>query len=404
MIRKRMTYVFFIVAGSFPFAILRNILLARGLSKADMGLMSVLITLVSFLVPVALLGYHNAIIRFLSVEGHCRKYDWKKFIRRIHWITAGVAMVGIAAAARIYHFSWIPIGFLVASVLSMIGAELYKEVIRAQGRYELSLILHKSERYALPLFLVVLFAFGAFHLRSILVGFSLLTIAYGFTLYLFTRRSAPCGDEPVPIRVHKDAFFFWGMDVSLIVLVTLDKLMVAKWTSYETMAVYYTTFTIMRLYDLAAESLEYVLLPHSNKVQRIRLKAWIVPILSVCAVITLFYLSLGGAVMELLFQGKYSQGVLFIPWFCGVGVMRVLYIVPSSIIGGRLGSAALKQWYQSNLLLVILNVLVAVAMTSRFGAVGAVVSSLIVWSVRLAVGYGILFRYRRTAELSFTLN
>jgi O-antigen/teichoic acid export membrane protein len=404
MIKKRMTTVFLIVASSFPFAIIRNILLGRILTKDDMGIMSLLITIIGFVYPVALLGHHNAIIRFLSKTDNIFNYNWKRFNLKVLLYGSIITLIAVLVLTKIYTLSiFIGIYLCIAIIASMIG-DLYKEIARSQGRYELSLILQKSERFILPIILVMLFLINKFEFPIILKLFGFVYLIYAAVIIWFIYNSCPCGKDSVPNHVNKDALFFWGLDLSLIVLVSIDKLFVAKFTSFEMMATYYTTFTIMRLYDLAAESLEYVLLPHSNRSERISLIRWVGPILTLSVLITIFYLFFGGIILNFLFNGKYNQGIHLIPWFCAVGVMRILYIVPSSIIGGRLTSKELNKLHNGNIVIMVFNIIWVGYLTYHFKATGAIIATLIVCCARVVTGYYILIKNIRKSDFALTFN
>jgi O-antigen/teichoic acid export membrane protein len=399
-----MIRVFFIVAGSFPFAILRNILLGRILSKADMGLMSLLITIISFVGPIALLGHHNAIIRFLSKEERVGQYNWKRYNHIVLISGSVIAVLSIFVLSYIYSFSTTVFLFLFLAIFATMIGDIYKEIIRAQGRYELSLILQRSERFVIPLILLGLYFAGSFNLLNIFKMFGLVYILYAAAVVGVVYFICPVGKKPVPISVHKDAFFFWGLDISLIVLASVDKLFIGKWTSYETMAVYYATFTIMRLYDLAAESLEYVLLPHSNKMQRIPWLRWVFSVVILSLAITGFYLVSGHTVLNLLFKGKYNQGLTLIPWFCVVGILRVLYIIPSSIIGGRMAISELKSLHKSNIILMVFNIIIVGIFTYFWGVIGAIAATILIWSARVVIGYVIVWKNQGHLSLRLTTN
>ena len=175
-------------------------------------------------------------------------------------------------------------------------------------------------------------------------------------------------------------------------MLSIDKLFIAKLVSIEAIAVYFTTFTLLRIYELAYQAVEYILLPHSNKLKSIKLKRIISYIIILSTAITVFYLIAGEYLLDVLFDGKYNSGKILIPVFCGIGIFRLLYIIPSSIISGRLKEFCLKQLFFSNSFLVIVNIVLAYIFILKYGLLGAAAATLITWILRSLAAYLILYK------------
>ena len=127
-----MRNVFLIIGSAFPFAILRNIFLGRELNETDMGLMSLLITIISFVYPITLLGQHNALIRFLSKDDNIRQYDWKQYNRNIVYLSGIIAGLCSIIFVIVYNLASEIIVFLTIAIIASVIGDLYKEVVRAQ--------------------------------------------------------------------------------------------------------------------------------------------------------------------------------------------------------------------------------------------------------------------------------
>lgn len=394
MVKNRLRNVFIIIASAFPFAILKNVILGRELNETDMGLMSLLITIISFVYPVALLGQHNALVRFLSKGNNTSFYNWKLFNLNILLLGSILSIISSLIFLLIYKLNLLALGFLTIGIIASLIGDLYKEVPRSIGRFEISLLLQRSERYIFPIILILLYLINSFNLTTIFISFGFLYIFYSLGIILYTYRTCPNGAAKFPSDVYRDGLFFWGSDLSLIALVSIDKFFIAKLCSIEDLAVYFSTFTITRLYDIVSQAVEYVLLPYSNKVKNINIKKIALYVGLVALFVTIFYLIAGPKIQEIVYKGKYNHGIELIPWFCIVGIVRSFYIIPSSIIGGRLGQAALKLFFYFNFGMLGLNIILGIIFTYQWQLFGAIIATLVVWSLRTIFGFIIMYRYK----------
>lgn len=394
MVKNRLRNVFIIIASAFPFAILRNVILGRELNETDMGLMSLLITIIGFVYPVALFGQHNGLVRFLSKGDNTSVYNWKAFNLNIVLLGSIFSFISSLVFLVIYKLTLLALVFLTIAITASLIGDLYKEVPRSIGRFEISLLLQRSERYIFPIVLILLYFFNSFNLTTIFVSFAFLYILYLFGIIFYTYKTCPNGTKKFPSDVYKDGLFFWGSDLSLIALVSIDKFFIAKLCSIEDLAVYFSTFTITRLYDIVSQAVEYVLLPYSNKVQKINIKKIFIYVGSIALAVTIFYLLAGAKLQEIVYKGKYNQGIELIPWFCIVGIVRSFYIIPSSIIGGRLGQTALRLFFYFNFSMLGLNIILGILFTYQWKLFGAILATLVVWFLRAIFGFIIMYRYK----------
>jgi O-antigen/teichoic acid export membrane protein len=160
------------------------------------------------------------------------------------------------------------------------------------------------------------------------------------------------------------------------------------------LAVYFSIFAITRLYDLALQATEFVLMPYSNKIEKLILPRIITFVFLVAIGITFFYLTLGETIIDIIYGNKYAEGIVLLPWFYAIGVCRIFYCVPASIIGGRLKQKALRYLLVSNSSLIVFNVALVAFFISRYGLIGAAAATLTVWLFRNLGAYILLFKYK----------
>lgn len=393
MIKRHIGGVFLIIGFFFVFGFLKQVFLARELTKSDMGFFSLLMTIIAFAYPVTLLGQQNSVVRFFS-KNVLSNFNWKRLLYKIIIVSGLLAVVLLMIFAVIYNIKIGPLIFLFIALIGSVIGDLFPSIIRSQGHYEKLIFLQRSIRFVFPVILLVLYILDDFQLSSILIWFSFSYIVYVLVIILVTNRGYQNGPESVPSRVHIDGLFFLGSDISLLIVVSVDKLLIAKLMNLEDLAVYFATFTLMRIYELALQSIEYVMMPYSNKIEKIRIGKFFKLIFLISGGITVFYILYGPILMRIVYQNKYNEGISLIPLFCMVGVVRVFYSLPYSIIGGRLKQIALKYLLYSNLSLVILNVVLGVVFISLWGLPGAILATLLVWVFRTCGAYIIFYKFR----------
>ena len=110
------------------------------------------------------------------------------------------------------------------------------------------------------------------------------------------------------------------------------------------------------------------------------------------------YLLLGPWLLALLFEGRYDEMAALIPILCLAGVAKALYSVPSSLLGGRLARAALREFSIWNVVLLAVAIGVSAYLGLRFGALGVAWGTVIAWVGRLGLASWLVVKYWRSSE------
>ncbi len=373
--------------------ILSQTLLARTLPKPEVGVISLLLGALPLLSSLSLLGQDLATVRFLS-RTESGGSDVRSHVRRVLLLVlplgAAVGLVG----ARFYSLAGIAALAAVVLVVSQNSIAVTTSIPRARHRYERAMIGRWLPQIATGVGLAVLFA-----LRLITFDTALITIiiAFASTALVYTvwqLRAVDSGAEPVPTSVMREGLFFFGIAVSFSVMVALDKVIIGKMLPYADLAVYATIFAVMKGFDFIFYSITYVLMPRVGAMETVSLKRLNASIAVVALVVATLYLLLGDDVVRLLFAGRYDQGIYLIAPFALSGILKLFYSVPSSIIGGRLPRAALRDFLWFNLAGIAVNVALDIVLIRAMGLLGAAVATAIAWGIRVAGGYVVIARHR----------
>lgn len=389
----RVGRVFIIVLAAALLQVVTQTVFARGLSRSDVGLLSLIMGAFPLLATLAIMGQDSAIVRFFT-RPESSEHDARAHARRTLSLSLPIGAVASVAGALIYGLTGAAAVTLAVLVLSQNTITVVTSFLRARHRYELAMAATRIPVIAAALALVGLYAADALTLNR---AFAVLIAAFWISAGVLAARAlAPGGflerggSRPVPRSVLKEGLLFFGLSVSFSAMIAMDKLVIAKMMDLSDLAVYATIFTIMKGFDFIFYSVSYVLMPRVNDVARVRLSRLNWQMAVVALAVALGYLLFGRWGVHALYEGRYDAGVYLIVPFALSGVMKLFYSIPSSIIGGRLPSSALRQFLWFNLAGMAVNVALDIALIRSMGLMGAAVATAIAWALRLVGGYAIV--------------
>lgn len=382
----RVGRVLLVVLFSAGIQILTQAVLARSLSKAEVGVVSLLLGAVALLSTLSLLGQDSSTVRFLSRAG-VAGYDAAAHVRRVLLIVVPLGVVAALGGARFYSLGGIVLAAAIVLVVSENVITVITSVMRAAHRYELAVTGTR-----LPLLAVgaVLLALYAAHAVSFSATMSIVIAAFAGTALVLVARlpnAAPRGGEPVPGSVMREGLIFCGLSISFSVMVTIDQLIIGKMMRYDDLAVYATIFAVMKAFDFLFQATAYVLMPRVNAMRAVSLRRLNLSMGAAALAVAVPYLVFGHDVVHVLYGGRYDQGSFLIVPFVVAGVFKLFYALPSSIIGGRLPIQALRQFLWFNLGGMVLNVALDIILIREHGLLGAAIATAIAWAVRVGGGY-----------------
>lgn len=390
-----------IILGSASLCtLLSNVFIARTLNKADMGLFSLIVSLVMLFSAIALFGRSNALARYFS-KHDLSEFNWRKDLRQIWPLSLLVIVILALGSQLIYRFQH---GYLVVITffsLFFVAIQLVSGgIIRPQKKYNLAIFVQKGFIFIFIILMLLLIKFDLVTLNRLLLLYGISLAIFGIYTIGFISKKISNGPVDIPKTVRKESLLFWGINISLIAIRLLDKLFIGKFMSYEDLAVYVAIFTVMGIYDLASVSLGFVLLPHFGGKKTINLTKHISRAAIIAAAISCLYLIWGKKIVHLVYSGKYDEGVPIIVFFVLAGVCKVLYAIPSSMIGGRLEKKALQLTFYLNTASVLLHIIFLFWFISIWGLKGAALATAAIWFLRTLQGYLIVFLNREDYKLA----
>jgi len=396
----RVGNVFAVIVVGALLQVLTQTVLARGLPKPEVGLISLIIGALPLVSTLSLLGQDSSIVRHLSRDSSSR-YELTAHARRVVLIVTTLGALLAVIGGIYYALAGIALATMIVLVASLNVVTVVTAFQRAAHRYESAIFGTRLPVIAAAIALTVAYGTGRLTQGTALW---ILLLSYAVSaLVLLARRPFPGGvhsggAEPVPGRFFREGFLFLGLSVSLSVMVSMDRLVITKLMTLADVAVYSTIFSITKGFDFLFYAIGYVLMPVLSRVERVDLRRPTLAIAGLAVLATIGYLTLGDDVVHLLFKGRYDAGSYLIPAFVLSGVLKLFYSIPSSFIGGRAPIRAVRQFMLVNLATMFLNVTLDIVLILRMGLLGAAVATAVAWGLRLLGGLIIMHIHKDGAN------
>lgn len=368
------------------------ILIGR-VSKAALGQFSLVLSLATVVGTFALVGQSNAFARILA-RGDAKTLAWPATMRRALLESIVLSVVLAVAAAWAFALDPVAIAVVVAAAAGLAVSELVAAgLLRPLGRFLVASLLLRYWSIALGVVVAVLFATSALDKTSAVVALGVIG-GVGVLLGPLALKGAPSGDEPLPSTWRRTGLMFWSIQLCLIATRHLDRLVLGGALGEEQLADYQAVLTLLMAFDLASTALGFVLLPKLARTERVDLARLGGMVGGVALLGAAGYLLLGAPVLHLAYDGEYDASAHLIGWFVAAGVIKVVYALPSALLGGRTSDRALAWFAALNVPLVIVHAGLTAYLAEIDGLRGAALALVAAWALRLVVSTALVWRFR----------
>jgi O-antigen/teichoic acid export membrane protein len=400
MIKKAISKVFLIISSVACLQIISTILLARHFNKSEMGLYRLILTIVELGTMVSLFGSDYSLVRFFSKEETAfHAYDWMSFVKKIFIVSLVLIAVCTAFGTILYGFdTWAIITLpILMSLLASIF--LFSALLRAQRKYTLAIFFNRCNFAIFFLFIITLYFLRSLTLSAAFSSFIIAaSIANGILIY-YCKKHIPAGDKKIPLAVFKNSFPYFGLGVTILLILQTGPLLIGKILSYRELAIYVVIASLMRIFEFSQDASYYVLVPYMNAKDTIPMKKLFLGVLAMGIAISLFYAFSGTFIINLCFRGLYNEGKYLLPYFIAIGLIRTLYILPASFIGGRSSEATLRHLFYITAIASLLNLLLSYFFILKWQLRGAAWAQIVTWSFVVIASWCMIRRYSdKTSE------
>lgn len=394
MLKKSIIRVFVIISSIAALQIAGTILLARNLSRPEMGYYRLILTMIEYGGLLAVMGMDNSIVRFFSSAGSAfSQYDWRKFIRASLAPFIIISTAFSASMALFYRLKPQISTVLFLSIFLTGAITILSSFLRAQKKFIIAIFLSRLNFLLFFLSIIGLLFFSGLSVAKTLSAYLLSLGISCAALTVYSYIKIPSGKTTLPPSILKNSWYYFGSSLALVTIIQSGNFFIAKMLSFEALGIFAVIAGIMRIFEFAQDSTYYVLAPALNTERPVPARKIFFSLLGLAAAIGLFYLAAGKPIVHWLFKGRYDQGTFLIPWFIAIGVIRTLYILPGSIIGGKSSENTLRKQCFLLIWTAIINIILIFALIQKLQLVGVVLANLISYCLLLVCSFIYTRRY-----------
>ncbi len=413
MIRRLARYRQLIVSGSgvallaggaIAAQFLSEVLLARAMAKDAYGVYSFIRQSMVLVVAFAFLGLDQALVRHVAKQ-KLADFDWK---HTFAWLTAVSGAMTAALVVFIvcyYRISGLELTVIAVGSVLLLVQQFMSSLWRADHRFFLGQLAFTGYRFV---FLVAVAVAAVREFSGVAAGGLLvLTIAASaLPVVLIGWRMTANGTRRMDLRaLYGDGVLFWCFMASLTLLNSLDTLLLKRLASDTAVGEYTALWTIASApYLLLQSVIGFIAMPlfvrRTGAPSLPRMLLYVALIAGGILIFSVGYYPLVGVLLRLVYHGKYVCEPTLCLLFLGAGICRVLYIIPSVVLGGKARRSVLLLFLAFALIGVGVHVGLGIMLIPQTGIEGAATASLVNWLIRAGAGVTLSVLFCRYAAMS----
>jgi O-antigen/teichoic acid export membrane protein len=382
---------------------LSDIIFARFLDIETFGKIVFFKQSIMFLMTTSFLGLDGSIARIIG-KNSFEIFRWKKFLgisAIFIFLISFITSYGFYIYYKLNLLEFTGI-FICGSLgsLSLMGSTF----LWMEKNYFKSQFLTQFWRFVL-LFTSLSCFFSLKHISSIMIFIILGFLINGFLTFFFLRVFKE-GKIEIPLkRAYGEGFLFWVNSGVLSLTGLADQFIITKMLGYSTLALYSAGWNVIGIaFILIATTTNYVLVPRLLKGDKNLLSSkrligtFILFILCLSLVIIFTYKPLLMIIYNNKYQIDFSMALVFVI----IGSLRIIYVIPSTIITVWATTREIGIFSFTGVLGVALNIVIGVLLVPSLGIIGAGVGSLVGWLFRIILGMFLIDSQRKRRYLSAT--
>ena len=383
-----------LIIFSVIFGFAKNVVLGRLLSISDFGVYSLSLSVIGIFSALLLFGQQKGIIRFF-IRKNVNDYDWKTPILIQLFISIPITVILLPIISNYYNVDFAFTYFCVCVIVSTVITDLLINVVRASGKFELALILQRMIRVILAITAIVFLISNVFRLSFIFFFFGSFHFIYGAFVYYYVVRKINIGSNKVPLSSQKEGLYFSAIDIISLINMYGINLIIAEILSIDYLGIFFAFHIILRIYEIFAQSTDFVTMPSSKEIDRPGLIIIIIKNLIIGSGVSLFFLIFGDYLVSLIYLKKYDEYLNLIPLICLIGQVKMMDSIPLSIVSGISNKTILKRYVRYNSIFTIIFIPVSILLIHYYGLIGVPYALIILHFLRSIYGFRILYeRYK----------
>ncbi len=378
---KKSLPVFFIHGLTFCGQFLISYIVAKQYSKDSFGLFSYYHSLLNLAVSVAGFGYINSVTRHVSRKKD--HYQPKAILITGVFIYSGINLMYVIFC---YYFgelsALMSLQLFFGSTLLFIITIINDGILRANENFAYASFGLKGIHLAYCILLLFFSMYHFFPSINMLTFFHniLLLFLLGFSFWALSKANI-FGQYHPDKALFVDSKYFWISSITTALAKYFDQIIIGA-IDLSLLGDYKAVLTIFGGYEFISLSLSFVLLPHLNRQKEQSLMSTHFLVFFIAIAVSLGYLVFTKPVLTILYGNKYLVSDIYIYFLVLIGFLKILYILPSSLIGGKLSTLALRSHFFVSIVNSIVYVILLSLLVASYQVTGVLIATFIHWFLR----------------------
>ena len=396
LINYRNVTIITVFSASFGF--LRNIFLGRALSISDFSKYSLALTLIAILSAFLLFGQHKGYVRFF-IKNSLEDYNWKKPIYFLIIISASVSLITLPIISSYYEVDFSFVFFCFCTIISSIIVEMSANVLKSIKEFNYAIVIQRTNKIIIALLILLVYLFDKLILGNIFFLLGAVNAIYSIFVLIITYKKIKTGFKKIPTSSIKAGFYFHLQDIIVLIQVYGINLIIVEKLGLESLGVFFALSVILRIFEVFNQSTDFITMPSSGSFNGKTVSIILKKNILIGLIISLFFIFLGDNFLSFIYNGKYDDYLNLILWVCILGAIKLLEIIPSSIISGIFKRKVLKRYVLFNVGMTLIMIPISIVLMSIFNLLGAIISLLIIHIFKAFYGFFLLLnKYKAKVE------
>lgn len=319
-----------------------TIAMLRVLPAATAGQVSLLTSQIATLAVLCSLGQTTGVVRLFSKQPP-HTMQWPCLYQRLLRHVALASLAGTIACSLLYHYDLMIGGVLLIAVLGATWIDPLAGLVRSTGAYTRATLLYRGPYFVFAAATLLLYGLGRLALTPLLIALTLSFVVCVAPLLIVLPKQIGAGSGSCDPHVRRDWSWLWLYDVSSVLLMNLDVLLLGWLLPASSIAAYISVMTFGRIYEVVAMSLSFILIPLLAGKTSDRLH-WLWLICGALVVVSGALLAWGPQLIGALYAGRYDESAALFRWMIGIGLLKTGGVLLASAIQARADVRQLRRF------------------------------------------------------------
>jgi len=386
------------------FQLINNVILGRHLEKEQFGQYSFVFLNISGVLPIILLfGHNSSLLRYFSSKDFL-KYQWKKYLLKSSSKIIPLLIPLMLGIKIFYNLDWFWFWMGVISSFIMYFTNLISSLLRSKGYFLITTLLERAHSIIFSLLLSILvFYFNFFNIKTISIS-KLISYSVAIPIILLMLFIWKEGTLKIDKKIFKNNIAFWELNLSVIVLSSIDSFFIAKILSFQELALFSITLTVLQLYEFARISLFHIYSQKFSQDNSINIIKFNRILIIITISLFTFYMASTSFILNLLFHEKYTLTLSQLILFCLYSSINFLYLLPSCYVIGQSSNRDLRFMLGINLSSIGIKIGLIMLLSGN-GLSGFLLAGIIAQLLRTSFGYHMIIKNKKIKwNMLFKLN